>query len=366
MAFEVDFLAVGDGERNGDAIALRYSNPNSPDGQTVIVIDGGNKASGARLVERVRQQYGSNRVDIAISTHPDADHASGLQVVLEQLNVATLLMHRPWRYAKDIEHLFDGSMSTSTLSKRLKEALAAAHEAERIALAKRVEIIEPFAGYVSPDRKMCVLGPSAEYYTQLLPQFERTPAPHGLLAALLATPQPPHGTLLTGLTGGWEKERPDRETLQEHVVDPCRAANNSSVITYFWLDGQGLLFTGDAGVTALQQAIGFADAHGLSLSPLTLLQVPHHGSRRNVSPSVLDRIAPRSAYISAAVQGAPKHPSKSVVNAIITRQRRQYGQEGVFVTQGMDLVHRHETPQRPNWGPAPSMSFSEWVEAPGS
>lgn len=46
MGYEIDFLAVGEGERSGDAIALRVWRPGNLDRQAVIVIDGGTKETG--------------------------------------------------------------------------------------------------------------------------------------------------------------------------------------------------------------------------------------------------------------------------------------------------------------------------------
>jgi len=49
MAWEVDFLAVGEGEKSGDAIALRWGNLSGPrTEQTIFVIDGGTQDSGER------------------------------------------------------------------------------------------------------------------------------------------------------------------------------------------------------------------------------------------------------------------------------------------------------------------------------
>ena len=58
MQWEVDFLNVGEGERSGDAIALRFAPDltRAPEGQTVIVIDGGTQEAGQRLVEHILQQ----------------------------------------------------------------------------------------------------------------------------------------------------------------------------------------------------------------------------------------------------------------------------------------------------------------------
>jgi hypothetical protein len=49
-------LAIGDGERSGDAIALRYGNPLA--GYQVIIVDGGNKTSSEELVRHVTGRTG--------------------------------------------------------------------------------------------------------------------------------------------------------------------------------------------------------------------------------------------------------------------------------------------------------------------
>lgn len=91
MSYEVDIIAVGSESSSGDAFALRFGNfSTDPSQQTVVVIDGGYTDSGKKLVERIRNEYGTNSVDLVISTHPDNDHVSGLHVVLEEMEVGTL------------------------------------------------------------------------------------------------------------------------------------------------------------------------------------------------------------------------------------------------------------------------------------
>ena len=84
FGIELDFLQVGDGERSGDAIALRYGSPLI--GSEVMIVDGGNKASGEELVRHVLGVYGTRTVQHVVNTHPDGDHA-GLTEVLENLDV---------------------------------------------------------------------------------------------------------------------------------------------------------------------------------------------------------------------------------------------------------------------------------------
>lgn len=71
--YEVDFFAVGEGERSGDAIALRYTIPGRAE-PIVGVIDAGFLSNGNELVEHIPKYYGTDRVDFVLSTHPDGDH----------------------------------------------------------------------------------------------------------------------------------------------------------------------------------------------------------------------------------------------------------------------------------------------------
>jgi hypothetical protein len=54
MGYEIDFLPVGEGEKSGDAIALRFGNLfGNRNEKTVVVIDGGFKETGEKLVKHI-------------------------------------------------------------------------------------------------------------------------------------------------------------------------------------------------------------------------------------------------------------------------------------------------------------------------
>ena len=103
IGYEIDFINVGDGERSGDAIAVRYGIPGA---YKVMVIDGGSKESGEALVNHIRTHYHTSHVDFLLNTHPDIDHASGLEVVLDNLTVGEAWVHQPWNYPERIHHWF--------------------------------------------------------------------------------------------------------------------------------------------------------------------------------------------------------------------------------------------------------------------
>ena len=52
-----------------------------------MVVDGGTKESGKKIVEHIKIYYGTTHVDYVVNTHPDQDPASGLSVGMEELTV---------------------------------------------------------------------------------------------------------------------------------------------------------------------------------------------------------------------------------------------------------------------------------------
>ncbi|WP_314911015.1 MBL fold metallo-hydrolase [Cardiobacterium hominis] len=118
--YEIDFLPVGNGDKSGDAIIIRYR---LNEDYKIMVVDGGTKESGEEIVRHIKKYYNTDRVDYLVNTHPDADHASGLEVVLEELQVGEVWVHRPWVHPHKIRHLFkDGRITDNSLSDRLKRA----------------------------------------------------------------------------------------------------------------------------------------------------------------------------------------------------------------------------------------------------
>jgi beta-lactamase superfamily II metal-dependent hydrolase len=342
FAIEVDFLPVGEGSRSADAIALRYGDLASGDRskQQVIIVDGGTKESGKALLEHLKEHYHTNVVDLVIMTHPDTDHASGLTEILESCTVHQLCMHQPWNHSADIRrHFHDKRITDNSLENRMRLALDAAHQVEKIALEQGIDIIEPFAGLQSDDGVITVLGPSKEYYQELLPEFRSTPESvlSKAFSFMKSAIQTVSETFITS-----DEQLPGGETSAE---------NNSSAVLLLQVGGQKLLLVGDAGIPALEKAIQYAATLNIRLDDLDFMQVPHHGSKKNVSSAVLNRIKAKHAFISAAKEGSPKHPSQRVINALVRRNTM------VGVTQGNSLCFRHNAPIRENWGPANIASF---------
>ena len=154
-----------------------------------------------------------------------------------------------------------------------------------------------------------------------------------------------------------------RETISEEKLtddESTSAENNSSTVLFFdYHDeerGDRVLLTADAGIEALERSADFlegADWFSQPPFPLTKLQLPHHGSKQNVGPSILNRLAVTwnggerlpdtwQAYISCPRE-SNKHPSGQVVNAADRRGG------SVYLTQGKSLWSHHNAPVREGW-----------------
>lgn len=131
---------------------------------------------------------------------------------------------------------------------------------------------------------LVVIGPTQSYYETLIPDFARMPkkaedtAGFEVLKAVFESVVEKTKKFIDYVAEWFTDEGIDND-------DTTSAQNNSSVILKLEIDGRTLVFTGDAGITALDQASQY-----INKESLRFIQVPHHGSRRNVGPDVLDKL----------------------------------------------------------------------------
>jgi len=300
-----------------------------------------------------------------VNSHPDNDHASGLSVVLEQMRVRELWMHQPWKHSKIILDYFkDGRITDKSLEERLKNKMAAAYALEKLAEKKNIPIREPFRGAVIGD--FVVMSPEENWYVhELIAEFNKSPAQKAESESF-ADQIFKSVSEAARQAVDWVKEEWHIESLREDVT--TSAENESSVVLYGELNKRGILLTGDAGIRSLTATADYAESKGISLpDSLSFIQVPHHGSRNNVSTSVLDRIVgkqkvqndgrtTKTAYVSASKEST-KHPRPAVINAFIRRDAK------IFATQGNSKRHHHNMPNSRNWGSATPLTFSSEVES---
>ena len=348
MGYEVDIIGVGQESKSGDAIAVRWGNLFGPrHEQKVVIIDGGFRDSGQNVVDHVKKYYQTDSIDAVISTHPDQDHISGLDVVLDELSVHELWIHKPWEHNQGLARKFaDGRVTDSSLGERLRKSLDSASDLVAKAGKKDIHIVGPYAGITLYNQgELCILGPTRDYYESLIPEFDGMPAAKDTIKGFLAEFRETVAKVIRKFTSIWGVDALDDE-------DTTSVKNNSSVITQLVVEDHRLIFTGDAGITALSHA---ADnpAFYSQRAKLRFIQIPHHGSRRNVGPTVLNSLIGEplpqgescdiTAIASTAKNGEPKHPRKAVMNAFTHRGVK------ALATRGNTICHFHEAPDRENW-----------------
>jgi beta-lactamase superfamily II metal-dependent hydrolase len=349
MSYEIDYIPVGSGEKGGDAIVFRYGDFSSPTTQNVVVVDGGTKESGKVVVEHIKKYYGTTHVDLVVASHLHNDHISGLTEILDGLTVGKLAIHCPWDYTKAIQKMTKTSATSGKLETKLEKSLSTLSSLIDQAIEKGITIMQPFTGE-EILKGLYVLSPSKEYYQELLANFGVTPEvkdEHKIEEVFSVVKE----------AMNWVAEALHIETLSDEHPDTS-PENNSSMVILFMIDDKKMLFTGDAGKDALTRAINFAEACNISLNKIDFLDVPHHGSKRNIGPTILNKLTPQKAFISCPPKGDPKHPSRKVVNALIRRGCYPHSTK-----KGAIICHSSpNTPQREGWGSATPENFFDQVE----
>lgn len=356
--FEIDFLDV-ESKKSGDAIPLRYR----LDGDDYIhVTDGGFEKTGKTLVKHINEYYGQpGYLDAVIVSHPDGDHACGLRALFKEFEIGGLWMLRPWLYADDLIDRFSRFTSVENLIRRLKELYPHLTALEELADKHKVPIREPFQG--EQIERFTVLAPTKATYLDHVVESDKTPEATKMAEAssVLQMLERVRNGIVTLVKSAWGVEVfPAEDTSHE---------NNMSIVQYAELCGKRVLLTADAGRAALEEAADYAPNVGLCLPGIDRIQIPHHGSRHNVSTKLLDRwLGPKfenqptdgkwtfSAVVSAA-KADKDHPRKSVVRALIHRGG------AVTKTKGSSICMCDGTcPPREGWSTATPEAYPEVQE----
>lgn len=295
------------------------------------------------------------RCDYLINTHPDIDHSSGLTVVAEQLEIGEIWMHLPWDHSSEIiSSILDNRVSENSLARRLQKSLTQAKNLFDIAKDKNIPVYEPFEG--ESIGHFQVLSPGRDWYNELLLGFNNMPT---------TDQETVLGSIMKSVKESIRKalENWNVETLTED--GETSPQNESSCVLFGSFQDQQVLFTGDAGIQALTKSIEYSEIIGVDLKQCQFVQIPHHGSRRNVTPSILNEIIgpklsqavneTKSAYANIS-DGNSTHPKKSVSNAFKRR-----GAE-VYVTKGVGKCHRKNFGTRSGWSNATSLPLFNEVE----
>jgi beta-lactamase superfamily II metal-dependent hydrolase len=293
---EIDMLSLG----NADSILVtRWSA-----GYAVrVLIDGGNKSDADTVLGFLRRRS-ITHLDHVVCSHPHDDHAGGLRDILSGISFGQFWMHIPSRHVNlaelRVSLILEATLKRSeNVTRIITESLQTTADLETLIGRMGKIIQEPFAGMEIGPLTVC--GPSVQFYEQQLADFKD-------FARLEAMER-----LLEARAGQVAEE--DRGVVAESSllgVGGTEPENNSATILGFAYNDDKFLLTSDAGVEALTAA---KDAY--QLMDLRWMQIPHHGSRRNISEALIEHFKPQTAYVSAI--GGTKHPRRAVVNAFKAR-----------------------------------------------
>lgn len=315
----IDMLDVG----KGDSYVVELHNEAGQ--KFVFVIDGGTAEKSDALISHI-QNFHNNKINLAICTHPDTDHIGGLISLLENCSVENLFLNDP----RDI-------IPESTLLERARDNLSSDEVDIFKSAFERMDELRSVADYQNTKHhpitfanseprfswggwNVFVLGPSESLFRDiwLNEDVVRDWFSSDTVDALV-------GMLPRALT------------LDDPSID-TKPVNNSSIIILIEGHGKKYLFTGDAGKRALRDAMTVKD-----ISQLTWLDVPHHGSRRNLDTEIINHFSPQAASISSP--GTTKHPRRTIIKALQNRGTKVYS-----TCKHCQVYYNHDLP-RAGWNP---------------
>lgn len=339
--FEMDMLAVGDKSKSGDAILLRYGDLNAGGKmQKVVLIDGGYSSTASKIKDilkryyKCRNSHGKYVIDFVFLTHTDLDHISGLVELANDndIEIKCVFMHRPWEEV-DKSKFSDGRFTDESLKRRLKDLFAKANELVEATPNAIHMPCTPESYKCELGAKFHILGPSDELYCDLVAQSEKTPKAADAV----------NERQLFSVTDNAEEENfIEGQEIDWDDNESTSLINETSLVLLFEYNGNRILFTGDSGKIGLYEAIEYAHYKNIDLENLDIIKMPHHGSRKNVNPEIMDNLGKSgtSCYISCVAGDEGHHPSKRLINLLNQKKFR------VVTTSGSTVWRHHNAPLR--------------------
>jgi len=311
MKANLSILGVKDGDAN--IITLQKEDKN-----LVILIDSGEAEYANYVISKLDTVLAiENKAapDLIVCTHYDSDHISGMLEIIKhyvkkKATIGEVWLHRPTNefkslvkesidYKSDmlevvptynrfvIESYFTGQNQLKE-AKLIIESLNQLDELVTYIDSKHIPIKEPFAGdKYSPDwLEIEVFGPSVVYFNHLFPR--------GIILKDLITEEielsssckikSANGILIS------DCEILDSNSHKKKVTK----TNGASIIININVNGDNLLFTGDADIKSFKAIENYQE----KLSNLYFLKIPHHASRNNLSTELINIMRPKYAAVS--------------------------------------------------------------------
>lgn len=284
--------------RQGDAILVEYGPEQTP---RRILVDGGTPGTRADLRDRLLA-LGTPPIhlDLLVVTHVDGDHIGGVLELLErEPGIATFgdVWFNAWRHLPaEVEAL--GPAQGERLTDWLDDHdidWNAAFEGHAVAVPDDGDLPE----VPLPDgMRVTLLAPGRAELAALRPVWERE-----IRAAGLEPGTPYDEEVVVPTTVAALGPPPTRDDVERWASTPSdddtSEANGASVSMLLELDGRSALLTGDAHDEPLVRGIDrLLAARGRDRLEVGVFKLPHHGSRRNVSTELLDRVRADTYLVS--------------------------------------------------------------------
>lgn len=303
MDFSIDMLSLGNADCN-----IIWTKAENAD--FVTIIDGGNPKDAKTIIEHyesyIKPHISNDSPILIINTHPHSDHIGGLVDLVHYFKnkIVRFYYNDPTDYIEEAKRNELKSLNESFLysNQRVKKLFASLQQSDDLSDVLEqygIPKLEAFSDNKLDHNLFEFVGPSKIFYLQQLRYFTNID--------ILKT------------SGSNIQPESDINEVQEglnscDIVDEkndASAENLTSVLTKF-IDSSNrkYLFTADAGVDAFESAA----SNGYSIKDLHFCQLPHHGSRRNVSTNWISNFNPKQFWVSA--NGSKKHPRKAVISCI--------------------------------------------------
>lgn len=284
---KITFLKAG----NGDCIHIMDAGHN-------IIIDSGESCQElVTLVDKI--QSAGEKIDLLVITHYDADHIKEINNILDGMKVEDRkdLVKKVWFNASKV-----GYHGNETL-------LSAADATQLATLLLNAEI-----NWIS------------ELKVGVIEQINDSLSVEVLEGGELYRPDE-EGSLLGNEKSDWNTSFKELERfLDDDVVDES-VTNAQSIIVVVHYNGKSVLLPGDAVPAKLSAAL---EIYGKGKTvKFDLVKLPHHGSYKNITHEILDKIE-CSDYVISTDGKKYCHPDKKMMIKVIKWGKRIEGMPLTF------------------------------------